>query len=101
MSRILKNIAAFALMVGALIGSVGTGDAQYSGYYNNPYGPGPAYNGAYRSHRAMAAVPSPRGYYANAYTNSYTNSSTYSGDSRCYQSPGSLEYTGGVFNCES
>ena len=97
MSRILKNIAAFALMVGALIGSVGTGDAQYYGYYNNPYGPGPAYNGAYRSHRAMAAVPSPGGYHTNAYTNSYTNSSTYSGDSRCFQSPGSLEYTGGCF----
>ena len=44
MSRILKNIAALALMVGALIGSVGTSDAQNYRSYNNP--PGPAYHGA-------------------------------------------------------
>jgi hypothetical protein len=57
MSRILKNIAALALMVGALIGSVGTSDAQNYPYYNNPYGPGPAYNGAYHSYRAKAPTP--------------------------------------------
>src|SRR5215475_3282006 len=51
MSRILKNIAALALMVGALIGSVGTSDAQNYRYYNYAYGSAPAYNGAYRSHR--------------------------------------------------
>ena len=55
MSMIFKNIAALALMVGALIGSVGTSDAQNYRHYNNAYGSGPAYNGAYRSHRAMAA----------------------------------------------
>ena len=54
MSRIFKNIAALALMVGALIGSVGTSDAQNYRHYNNAYGSGPAYNGVYRSHRAMA-----------------------------------------------
>ena len=92
MSRILKNIAALALMVGALIGSAGTSDAQYYGYHNNPYGQGPAYYGAYRSHRAMAPTPSQRGY--------YTNSLTYSNDrnQRCFQSPASLEYTGGAIN---
>jgi hypothetical protein len=30
-------------MVGALVGSVGTSDAQNYRYYNNAYGPGPAY----------------------------------------------------------
>jgi hypothetical protein len=35
MRRIFKNIAALALMVGALIGSVGTSDAQNYRYYNN------------------------------------------------------------------
>ena len=90
MSRIFKNIAALALMVGALIGSVGTSDAQNYRHYNNAYGSGPAYNGAYRSHRAMAPMPSQRGY--------YTNPLTYSRDAnRCFQSPASLEYTGGCF----
>ena len=46
MNRLLKNVAALALIVGALIGSVGISDAQYYGYYNNPHGPGPAYYGA-------------------------------------------------------
>jgi len=87
MSRILKNIAALALMVGALIGSVGTSDAQNYRYYNNPYGPGPAYNGAYHSYRAMAPIPSQRSY--------YTNPLNYSREVyRCWQSPGSPEYTG-------
>ena len=90
MTRILKNIAALGLVVGALIGGVGTSDAQNYRYYNNPYGPGPAYHGAYRSHRAMAPMPSQRGY--------YTNPLTYSRDAdRCFQSPASLEYTGGCF----
>ena len=70
MSRIFKNIAALALMVGALIGSAGTSDAQNYRYYNNAYGWGPAYNGAYRSHRAMAPVPSQRSYYTNSFNNS-------------------------------
>jgi hypothetical protein len=91
MSRILKNIAALALMVGALIGSAGTSDAQYYRNHNNSYGPGPAYYGAYRSHRAMAPMPTHRGYYTNSLT--YSN-----GDQRCFQSPASLEYTGGVIN---
>ena len=87
MSMIFKNIAALALMVGALIGSVGTSDAQNYRHYNNAYGSGPAYNGAYRSHRAMAPMPSQRGY--------YTNSLNYSREvNRCWQSPGSPEYTG-------
>jgi hypothetical protein len=90
MNRILKNVAALALMVGALIGSVEISDAQYYGYYNNPHGPGPAYYGAYRSHRAMAPTPSRRGYYTNPLT--YSN-----GDQRCFQSPASLEYTGGCY----
>jgi hypothetical protein len=90
MSRILKNIAALALMVGALIGSAGTSDAQNYRYYNNSNGPGPAYNSAYRSHRAMAPMPSQRGYYTNSLT--YSN-----GDQRCWQSPASLEYTGGCY----
>jgi hypothetical protein len=90
MSRILKNIAALALMVGALIGSAGTSDAQYYRNHNNPNGPGPAYYGAYRSHRAMAPMPSQRGYYTNSLT--YSN-----GDQRCFQSPASLEYTGGCY----
>ena len=60
MSMIFKNIAALALMVGALIGSVGTSDAQNYRYYNNAYGPGPAYRGAYRSYRALAP------YYTNS-----------------------------------
>ena len=81
MSMIFKNIAALALMVGALIGSVGTSDAQNYRHYNNAYGSGPAYNGAYRSHRAMAPMPSQRGYYTNSDAN------------RCFQSPASLEYT--------
>jgi len=42
MRRIFKNIAALALMIGALIGSVGTSDAQNYRYYNNAYGSGPA-----------------------------------------------------------
>ena len=84
MTRILKNIAALGLVVGALIGGVGTSDAQNYRYYNNPYGPGPAYQGAYRSHRAMAPMPSQRGYYTNSY----------SGDNRCFVPPSSLEYTG-------
>ena len=41
MSRIFKNIAALALMVGALIASAGTSDAQNYRYYNNAYGWGP------------------------------------------------------------
>lgn len=90
MNRILKNVAALALMVGALVGSVGISDAQYYGYYNNPHGPGPAYYGAYRSHRAMAPTPSRRGYYADPLP--YSN-----GDQRCFQSPASLEYTGGCY----
>ena len=68
MSSVLKNIAALvALMVGALIGSVGTSDAQTYRHHNNAYGSGPAYNGAYRSHRAMAPMPSQRGYYSNSF----------------------------------
>jgi len=82
MSRIFKNIAALALMVGALIGSVGTSDAQNYRYYNNAYGSGPAYNGAYRSHRAMAPMPSQRGYSTNWFNNT----------PRCFQSPGSQNY---------
>ena len=82
MSRILKNIAALALMIGALIGSVGTSDAQYYRYYNNPYGPGPAYHGAYRSYRAMAPVPSQRGYHTNSFNN----------QPKCWGSPGSQNY---------
>ena len=90
MTRLLKNIAALGLVVGALIGGVGTSAAQSYRYYNNSYGPGPAYNGAYHSYRAMAPKPSQRGY--------YTNSLTYSGDAnRCFQSPASLEYTGGCY----
>ena len=87
MRRIFKNIAALALMVAALIGSVGKSDAQNYRYYNNAYGSGPAYNGAYRSHRAMAPMPPQRGYYTNSFV----------GDQRCWQSPASLEYTGGCF----
>jgi hypothetical protein len=49
MNRIQKNIAALAVMVGALIGGVETSDAQNYRYYNNPNGPDPAYRGAYRS----------------------------------------------------
>jgi hypothetical protein len=84
MSRILKNIAALALMVGALIGSMGTSHAQNYRYYNNP--PGPASYGAYRSHRAMAPVPSRR-----YYTNSFDS------NQRCLLPPSSLEYTGGCY----
>jgi hypothetical protein len=84
MNRILKNIAVLALMVGALIGGVGTSVAQNYRYYNNPYGPGPAYHGAYRSHRAMAPMPSQRGYYTNSFDS----------NQRCFQSPASLEYRG-------
>jgi hypothetical protein len=81
MSRILKNILALALMVGALIEGIGTSDAQNYRYYNNAYGPGPAYHGAHRSYRATAPY--------------YTNSLNYSREvNRCWQSPGSLEYTG-------
>jgi hypothetical protein len=87
MSRVLKNIAALALMVGALIGSAGTSDAQNYRYDNNPNGPGPAHNGAYHSYRAMAPIPSQRSY--------YTNPLNYSREVyRCWQSPGSPEYTG-------
>jgi len=68
MTRILKKIAALGLVVGTLIGGVGTSDAQKYRYYNNPYGQGPAYHGAYRSHRAMAPKPSQRGYYTNSLT---------------------------------
>ena len=82
MRRIFKNIAALALMVGALIGSVGTSDAQNYRHYNNAYGSGPAYNGAYRSHRAMAPMPSQRGYYTNSFNNS----------PKCWRSPASLDY---------
>ena len=83
MSRIIKNIAALALMVGALVGGVGISDAQN---YNNPHGPGPAYHGAYRSYRALTPTPQ-RSY--------YTNSLNYSREvNRCWQSPGSPEYTG-------
>jgi len=84
MSRILKNIAALALMVGALIGSAETSDAQYYRYYNNPNGPGPAYHGAYRSHRAMAPMPSQRGYYTPSFNS----------NQRCFVPPSSLEYRG-------
>jgi hypothetical protein len=84
MNRILKNIAVLALMVGALIGGVVTSVAQNYRYYNNPYGPGPAYHGAYRSHRAMAPMPSQRGYYTNSFDS----------NQRCFQSPASLEYRG-------
>jgi hypothetical protein len=82
MSMIFKNIAALALMVGALIGSVGTSDAQNYRYYNNAYGSGPTYHGAYRSHRAMAPTPSQRGYYTNSFNNS----------PKCWRSPASLDY---------
>ena len=82
MRRIFKNIAALALMVGALIGSVGASDAQNYRYYNNAYGWGPAYNGVYRSHRAMAPTPSQRGYYTNSFNNS----------PKCWRSPASLDY---------
>src|SRR5262249_23997067 len=39
MSRILKNVAGLALMVGALFGTLGTSDAQTYRYYNIPPGP--------------------------------------------------------------
>jgi hypothetical protein len=88
MSSVLKNIAALvAVTVGALIGSVGTSDAQNYRYYNNAYGSGPAYNGAYRSHRAMAPMPSQRAYYTNSFDKNQS----------CWQSPASLEYTGGCY----
>ena len=81
MSRIFKNIAALALMVGALIGSVGTSDAQNYRYHNNAYGWGPAYNnGVYRSHRAMAPMPS------RYYTDSFNN------QPKCWISPASINY---------
>ena len=86
MSRVFKNIAALALMVGALIGSVGTSDAKYR-HYKNVYGPGPTYNGAYRSHRVMAPMPSQRAYYTNSFDKNRS----------CWQSPASLEYTGGCY----
>jgi len=92
MSMIFKNIAALALVVGALIGSVGTSDAQNYRHYNNTYGWGPAYNGAYRSHRAMVPMPSQHGYYTSGY---YTNS--FDKSQSCWQSPASLEYTGGCY----
>jgi hypothetical protein len=96
MSGILKNIAALALMVGALIGSVGTSDAQNYRYHNNAYGSGPVYNGDYRSHRAMAPMPSQRAMEPmpsqRAY---YTNS--FDKNQSCFQSPASPEYTGGCF----
>ena len=88
MSSVLKNIAALvAVTVGALIGSVGTSDAQNYRYHNNAYGSGPAYNGAYRSHRAMAPLPSQRAYYTNSFDKNQS----------CWQSPASLEYTGGCY----
>jgi len=82
MSRILKNIAALALMVGALIGSVGTSDAQNYRHYNNAYRSGPAYSGVYRSHRAMAPMPSQRGYYTDSFNN----------QPKCWISPASMNY---------
>ena len=88
MSMIFKNIAALALMVGALVGSVGTSDAQNYRHYNNAYGSGPAYNGAYRSHRAMAPMPSQRGYYTNSFDKNQS----------CWQSPGPSSTRGVVIN---
>jgi len=88
MSRIFKDIPALALMVGALIGSVGTSDAQNYRYHNNAYGSGPAYNGAYRSHRAMAPMPSQRGYYTNSFDKNQS----------CWLSPASPEFTGRCYN---
>ena len=82
MSRILKNIAALALMLGALIGSAGTSDAQYYRNHNNPNGPGPAYYGAYRSHRAMAPMPYQRGNYTDSFNN----------QPKCWVSPASMNY---------
>ena len=82
MSRIFKNIAALALVVGALIASAGTSDAQNYRYNNNAYGWGPAYNGAYRSHRAMAPVPSQRSYYNDSFNNK----------PKCWVSPASINY---------
>ena len=97
MSSVLKNIAALvAVTVGALIGSVGTSDAQNYRYHNNAYGSGPVYNGDYRSHRAMAPMPSERAMAPMPsqrpyYTNSFDKNQS------CFQSPASLEYTGGCF----
>jgi len=82
MSRIFKNIAALALVVGALIASAGTSDAQNYSYNNNAYGWGTAYNGAYRSHRAMAPVPSQRRYYTDSFNHQPT----------CWVSPASINY---------
>jgi hypothetical protein len=70
MSRIFKNTAALALMVGALIASAGTSDAQNYRYNNNAYGWGPAYNGAQRSY----------------YNDSFNN------QPKCWVSPASINY---------
>jgi hypothetical protein len=83
MTRRFKNIAALALMVGALIGSVGTSDAQNYRYQNNAYGWGPAYNnGVYRSSRAMAPMPPQRGYSTDSFNN----------QPKCWVSPASINY---------
>ena len=87
MSRIFRNIPALALVVGALIGSAGASNAQNHRSYNNAYGPRAAYSGDYRSHRAMAPVPYQRGYYTNSFDKNQS----------CWQSPASLEYTGGCY----
>ena len=82
MSKIFKSIAASALMVGALIGSAGTSDAQNYRYYNNGYASGPVYNGAYRSHRAMAPAPYQRSYSPDSFNN----------QPKCWVSPASINY---------
>jgi len=87
MSRIFKKIPALALVVGALIGSAGASDAQNYRHHNNAYGPRAAYSGDYRSHRAMSPVPYQRGYYTNSFDKNQS----------CWQSPASLEYTGGCY----
>src|SRR5262249_60232883 len=81
-SRFFKNIAALEWMVGALMGSVEISDAQNYRHYNNAYRSGPAYSGVYRSHRAMAPMPSQRGYYTDSFNN----------QPKCWISPASMNY---------
>ena len=87
MSGFLKAIAAVALMVGALIGTVGTSDAQYNGYYNQPYGPARSYYDAY--------AYAPRYGYRHGYNPwSRSTSLNHGQGPGCIQSPASIEYTG-------
>ena len=93
MARALGYVAASAIGLGALIGTVGT-SAAYTGY---DYAPPPTYYYSSHAHYGYGAyASSPRGYYREYGYNPWSPSRSlnHGQGPGCMQSPASIEYTG-------